>query len=528
MSAARRSALESPLVQKVRKALRAALPDLPRRLLLGCSGGPDSTALLLALSILRDVESLTCTVVCVDHQLRAEAAQEAAWVCLVAQRLGFAAEAVPVAVEAQGSRMAAARAARYQALTQRVQLHRAQALLVAHILEDQSETMLMRWLSGAGLTGLVGMRSVRALPPALGSAEGQGLLVRPMLAVSKAEVLAFLAEHRDLVAPLPVQDPTNHSLHYQRSRLRHQLLPLLRQEQPRLDRHLLELSELLRADAEYLDQQAQHQLDLLHRAAMQPGVPSSLEPGQLRPLSASGLASLPMPIFVRVLQRACGVSLGQRHFLALRQLCLQPWGSRELNLPQGWQAQRCYDQLTIFPRRQVLVVTPRVAGLPGASVHEVQLPDCGVYQLAEHRVEVQPIVSEPVQPRLATSTSAGLPFSTLTVHRSLLPLTLRYPRPGDRIATRGLRGHHRKVSDVLVDRKVPKAQRAQVLLLCAGPTVLLLVGLCAAEVPTETSAKPTLPSVTSNGGQVPHDFVQVTILPRGSAGGRLTTDACVQ
>lgn len=528
MSAARRSALENPLVQKVRKALRAALPDLPRRVLLGCSGGPDSTALLLALWMLRDVEPLICTVVCVDHQLRAEAAQEAAWVCLVAQRLGFAAESVAVAVETQGSRMAAARAARYQALTQRVQLHRAQALLVAHILEDQSETMLMRWLSGAGLTGLVGLRAVRMLPPAAGSAEGQGLLVRPMLTVSKAEVLAFLAEHRDLVAPLPVQDPTNHSLHYQRSRLRQQLLPLLRQEQPRLDRHLLELSELLRADAEYLDQQAQHQLDLLHRAAMKPGAISSLEPGQLRPLSASGLASLPMPIFARVLQRACGVSLGQRHLLALRQLCLQPWGSRELNLPQGWLAQRCYDQLTICSRRQALAATPTVKGFPEAPEYEVQLPDCGVYQLAEYRVEVQPIASEPAPPRLATSTSAGLPFSTLTVQRSLLPLTLRYPRPGDRIATRGLRGHHRKVSDVLVDRKVPKAQRAQVLLLCAGPTVLLLVGLCAAEVPTESSAKPALPSATSNGGPAPDDFIQVTILPRSSAGGRLTTDACVQ
>ncbi|HPH25661.1 MAG TPA: tRNA lysidine(34) synthetase TilS [Pseudomonadota bacterium] len=528
MSAAPRSALENPLVQKVRKALRAALPDLPRRVLLGCSGGPDSTALLLALSTLRDVESLTCTVVCIDHQLRAEAAQEASWVCQVAQRLGFAAEAVPVAVEAQGSRMAAARAARYQALTQRVQLHRAQALLVAHILEDQSETMLMRWLSGAGLTGLVGMRAVRPLPPVSGSVEGQGLLVRPMLSVSKAEVLAFLAEHGDLVAPLPVQDPTNHSLHYQRSRLRHQLLPLLRQEQPRLDRHLLELSELLRADAEYLDQQAQHQLDLLQRAVVQPGIPSSLEPGPLRPLSASGLASLPMPIFVRVLQRACGVSLGQRHLLALRQLCLQPWGSRELNLPQGWQAQRCYDQLTIFSRRQALVATAREADLPGVPEPEVQLPDCGSYQLAEYRVEVQPIAPASAPPSLAANSSARLPFSTLTVHRSRLPLTLRYPRPGDRIALRGLGGHHRKVSDVLVDRKVPKAQRAQVLLLCAGPNVLLLVGLCAAELSTESSAQPAMASAITDGGPALNDFVQVTILPRGRAGERLTTDARVQ
>lgn len=424
--------------------------------------------------------------------------------------------------------MAAARAARYQALTQRVQLHRTQALLVAHILEDQSETMLMRWLSGAGLTGLVGMRAVRALPPASDWAESQGLLVRPMLTVSKAEVLAFVAEHRDLLAPLPVQDPTNLSLHYQRSRLRHQLLPLLRQEQPRLDRHLQELSELLRADAEYLDQQAQQQLDLLQSVAVQPGVMSLQEPGQLRPLSASGLASLSMPIFARVLQRACGVSLGQRHLQALRQLCLQPWGSRELNLPEGWQAQRCYDQLTIFSRRQALLVTKPRSGLPRATEQEVQLTDCGVYQLGEHRVEVQPIAPEQALPRVAKISSAGWPFSTLTVHRSLLPLTLRYRRPGDRIATRGLGGHHRKVSDVLVDRKVPKAQRAQVLLLCAGPTVLLLVGLCAAELPTESSAKPARPSVSIDGESALSDFVQVTILPRDRAGERLTTDVRVQ
>ena len=85
--------------------------------MVGCSGGPDSTALMVALSLLGERLGYTVQVVCVDHGLRPEAAEEARLVQQVALRLGLSARRMNVHVAKQASVQAAARTARYQALT---------------------------------------------------------------------------------------------------------------------------------------------------------------------------------------------------------------------------------------------------------------------------------------------------------------------------------------------------------------------------------------------------------------------------
>ncbi|MFO0576800.1 MAG: tRNA lysidine(34) synthetase TilS [Polyangia bacterium] len=421
------------------------------RVLIACSGGPDSTALLLALWALREPLRLELTVACVDHQLRPESADEAAAVCQVAQRLGLPCERIAVEVPPGPSRAARARQVRYEALAQAAARTGCDALAVGHNRDDQSETVLMRWLGGSGLRGLVGMSACRPLRPGPGCDEPPLLLVRPLLAVPRAAIDDLLALAREHVRPLPFQDPTNASPRYQRSRLRHQLLPLLRREQPRLDAHLSELSEQLRADAECLDELADAALRRLTLHKQVDGEP-------LVTLPVRELQALPRALFARVVQRAAGGGLGQAHLDALWRLCRTTHGSQSLELPQR-RAERRYDRLLLARRTE----RPRD---PGSE--ELFLSEPGELVLPAGGLRVR------LGWRRRDELSSAAPW--LAVDPSELPLCVRPARRGERIGLGPAHAGHRKISDVLIDRKVPRGERPHVRVLASRDRVLWLLG----------------------------------------------------
>ena len=159
-------------------------------------------------------------------------------------------------------------------------------------------------------------------------------LVRPLLAVPRAEVEAYLAE-RGLGV---VRDPTNADLAYRRSRLRHQVLPLLRRERPDLDRALAATCDRLRADADALDDAA---AAAAARLTDSDGA-----------LDAVALATLNDALFARVVARASGVPLAAVHIAALRTLCATANGTRSLDLPARVTAERRYRRLRFGARRE--------------------------------------------------------------------------------------------------------------------------------------------------------------------------------
>lgn len=328
----------TPLTRAVRRGLLAA--EVTGPIVVGCSGGPDSTALLIALAALAEPMSLRLHVVAVDHQLRRAAAKEAEAVCEVAASIGATIEIVAVQVPAGASRMAAARSARYEALGEAAQRRGARFVAVGHTRDDQAETVLMRLLGGAGLTGLSGMSMIAPFPT---ETTPHLSLLRPLLSVSRREVEAFLSPLSSAISPLPFADPTNADPRYLRTRLRDEALPLLRTLAPHLDEHLLQLSGQLRADAEHLDAEALRALAML---------PLAVEESSVR-LSVKAIASLPRAIAARVLrlvsERHLQVSLSQRHVEALLSLCRDTDGRADLDLP-GCLAQRRKDALLLSRR----------------------------------------------------------------------------------------------------------------------------------------------------------------------------------
>ncbi len=170
------------------------------------SGGPDSLALLLLAAAARPgmVEAAT-----VDHGLRREAQQEAAFVASVCQGLGVAHHVLHAKVSPGASLQAHARTARYRVLGAWAIECDLGAVASAHHADDQAETLLMRLARGAGLSGLAATRRRRPLEPGV-------MLVRPLLDWRRAE----LGEIVKAAQLTPIDDPSNRDPRHDRTRFR--------------------------------------------------------------------------------------------------------------------------------------------------------------------------------------------------------------------------------------------------------------------------------------------------------------------
>jgi tRNA(Ile)-lysidine synthase len=217
-------AAEQAVSDREASGLFRGLEDLPG-LLLAISGGPDSTALLVlaarwAKQLKRAPKLFAVTV---DHGLRREAVREAAAVRKLAGRLGVPHRTLRWRGKKPHSGLqVAARNARYELLAQAARREGIAHIATAHTLDDQAETVLFRMARGSGLLGLTGMAHIAPLPVRI---EQEIFLVRPLLHVSKARLIATLKAAKTGYS----EDPSNQDPRFTRVRLR-TLMPVLARE----------------------------------------------------------------------------------------------------------------------------------------------------------------------------------------------------------------------------------------------------------------------------------------------------------
>jgi tRNA(Ile)-lysidine synthase len=270
-------------------ALFAGLED-SRGLILAVSGGPDSTALLVLAA--RWAKRLTdgpkLVAVTVDHGLRAEAAREAAAVKRLARQLGVAHRTLRWrGPKPKSGLQEAARAARYRLLAKAAASAGYAHILTAHTLDDQAETVLFRLARGSGLIGLAAMARVSPLPV---GAQRMGFLLRPLLHVPKARLLATL--HAEGIGYS--QDPSNLDPRFTRARLR-ALMPHLAREGLSADGLSRFAARVRRADAT---------IEFAVAAARDALAPEPWpERGPIR-FDTAKFASLPAEVALRLLGRA--------------------------------------------------------------------------------------------------------------------------------------------------------------------------------------------------------------------------------
>lgn len=424
-----------------------------KRALLAVSGGPDSAALLLILAHLREALGLQLWVAHFDHGLRRRAQREAerAFVSRLAEHLGqpFLFGQGDTRAHARQHRLSleeAARALRYDFLARQAERLGADSIATGHTASDQAETVLMHIVRGSGLAGIAGMRPRTPWPfpghPGLA-------LVRPLLAVSRRHSERYCQEE----GLSPCLDVTNLLLEPLRNRVRHELMPLLRRYNPRVEQALLRLASAAAADATYLDETA----NLFWQALAQRSQ-CSVEFPRLE------LAALSPALQSRVLLAAARHLLGETpqieavHLQAM-QAALSPRGRRRLSLPAGlaFAVQGETVRLTVGTEAPAQPIPETPLALPGRT------------EVAGWRVEADILPAE-------AATLAADPYDAFLDLDALGgALNVRSRRPGDRLRPVGL-GGEKKLQDLLVDAKVPQDQRDAVPLVCAAWGIAWVVG----------------------------------------------------
>ncbi|MDC3953806.1 tRNA lysidine(34) synthetase TilS [Polyangium jinanense] len=218
-----------------------ALFDRGDRVLVACSGGPDSTALLHVLALLRRTIGHEVIGHGVDHGLRPEAANELALAAELADKLGVPFEVTRLEVEPGGNLQARAREARHRALQDAAARRGAAVIATGHTADDKAETVLLRLLRGAGPRGLAVLEPRAPAPVPPSSGESPRDLVRPLVCARRSDVLLHLDRH----AIAHARDPSNLDPRFTRVRVRRELIPLLEELSPRIIDHLCALADML-------------------------------------------------------------------------------------------------------------------------------------------------------------------------------------------------------------------------------------------------------------------------------------------
>jgi tRNA(Ile)-lysidine synthase len=392
------------------------------RLLVAVSGGPDSTALLHGLFKIAPRLGVTLVAACVDHRLRPESTAEASGVRRCCQEMGIACEVLEVDVgrarKAHVSTQEAARNVRLSALEDAAGRLECTKIALGHTADDQAETVLFRIVRGTGLAGLAGIPYRR------------GPFIRPLLDVRRADILAYLSR-RNLAF---VEDPSNANRRYARSRLRHDVLPLLVRENPRVVDALLALAHEARNKGAGLWRQA---------------LPAELY--------------LPRPA-------AHTVDRWMR----------EGHGTRTMTVRNG-ELSVGYGKVSWLPRD--LGRNPSAEDRAAEAREERPVQGPGRYRIFE-----SPAPGLEISQARAGAAPGGN-TACFDVARVAWPLRLRLSRPGDRMAPRGGRGT-RKLSDLLIDAKIPRRERLLLPLLCdASGAILFVPGLRPSQLgrPDETT-----------------------------------------
>jgi tRNA(Ile)-lysidine synthase len=376
-----------------------------------CSGGADSIA--LADAAIAVAGAAHVVVLVIDHGLVPEAAGAAEAVAGWARGRGAAGVIRRVTVARRGSLEAAARDARYAALDALADELGLACVLVGHTARDQAETVLLRLLRGTGPAGLAGIAARR------------GRFVRPLLELPRSAIDAYVAARG-----LPVwDDPMNDDRRLARVRVRRDILPALRRENPQLDAALLRLAG---SAAEWLEV-----IDHLARPLAQ------------FPIDAAQLAAHPAAVRKRAMAlalEAAGLDYDAAHLAQLDRMVIAPDRGQVTLDVRGGSVTRTYGVMSVESRGGPTSVAGADRGERAAlerQSREVQ-DDRGERAALERQ-------SREVQDDRGERAALEVPHAGFE---------LRTWRAGDRMRPARLKGRSRKLSDLYIDAKVPRAIRA--------------------------------------------------------------------
>lgn len=445
------------------------------KVIVGVSGGPDSTALLLVLSDISDEFDLSLYAAHLNHMIRGEEADEdEKFVRELCEKIGIELRCGRINVpelkrSLRISEEDAGRRARYDFLKSVAEELGANKIAVGHTADDQVETVLMRIIRGCGIEGLKGIPPVR------------GMIVRPLIDASGSEIHGYLKEK----GVIPRIDSSNLIPKYLRNKIRNELLPLLSSYNPGIRRSLIRLAELAREEDEYMRSISLRILDEISEGE-----------DEIR-MDRSALESVPIPLRRRAIREAIRRAKGDLKgvdYDHIRLVLDPPYVPFALDLPGGIRAE-ISDKM--------IKITGRKGFRPSPSPVYLSPPGC--FELPEWGCSIKMSLIDRDKISEEEMKDAGRWKAFMDFDKLSLPLLLRARERGDRIRPFGMKGT-KKVKEIMIEERIPREERDRWPIICSGDRVAWIVGLRSSEdfrVTDKTRKVLILEALCRDGGGFP-------------------------
>ena len=448
--------LQQPLPRRVLRFIREHnLVRGNESLVAGVSGGPDSVCLIHILASLSETLGIKLHIAHLNHLLRgAESDADADYVSSLAHELGLPATIERREVKAYQKKYRlsleeAAREVRYAFFSEVAYSMGADMVAVGHTADDQIETILMHLVRGTGLAGLRGMQPLSALRSPGGN---EIELIRPLLEVRRAETEAYCAAQ----GLSPRSDSSNLLPNQLRNKIRSQLIPLLREYNPDIDKALLRMASAADSDLAYIEKETSRVWGKVARE--QPdGIAIDREGFfKLHP-------ALRRHLIRSVLQHLLGdlQDIESVHIESLLNALAKPAG-KKLSLARGLAFHGDYDYGLITTNKTLPCPFPALEG-----EHRLKIP--GETELCGWRVRSS-ILNR--RPKKGSEKELKACFDLDVVGKEL---TVRGRRRGDRFQPLGMESP-KKLQDFMVDAKISRSRRDHVPLVCSPQHIIWAVG----------------------------------------------------
>ena len=403
-------------MKKVEQFLKQHIPNWQQEsFLLAVSGGVDSMVLLeIFFELQNKFSTLHFSVIHIHHHLRKESDEEEEMVRNFCSERNIPLEvfhweqgvAQTVGIEEK------ARKFRYQKLEESMNKHKASYVVVAHHADDQAETVLMKLTRGSTIEGIAGMKPMRSF--------GNGYLIRPFLTVDKQDLYEYASIHQ-----IPYrEDASNSSLEYTRNRFRQEIIPVLKQENPKFNQKIQEFTQTLQEQQELI-------LHLAYQWMEQELVELPNGWSWNRENYIKQPVGLQKVILVELSKKLGGL-LSTKNVLDIQEAIQSDASQMSLNLPKGWIFQKRYQQLFLVKKEVEAIVYKEFR------VGKVQMEDI--------------VLSK--NERVSFSKEEGW---EMMVSCEDFPLTIRRRKPGDSLLLRS--NQHQSLRRYCINEKIPNEER---------------------------------------------------------------------
>ena len=462
----------NPSVLRIQRSLKNALIESGvssgTKLIVAVSGGPDSLTLLYALHQLSTEFNLVLHAAHLNHGFRGVAADsDADFVNEVCNKIGveLSCQQSDVFAYRKAHRLSieqAAREVRYAFLAKTAVAQGADIVTLGHTFDDQAETVLMHILRGTGLTGLRGMQrmSKRVFD------NNEIALFRPLLETSREDTLLYCTTFQ----LLPREDETNYSHEFNRNRIRHDLIPYLKQYNPAIKEALVRLSRGAQKDLQYLESNVDH---IWNQIAQVVDSKVTINRGMFLWLEPA--------LQTYLLRRALCVVKGgvediqQIHIDAMTKLMSGPAG-RSIDLPGQIHFVVSYDQAELASS-----ISDSVKAISLTNQFDLLVPGettAGPWSITATIVENPYFSTRTTQSELNFRRTESGPEGTsgfLKLASVGSRLSVRTRRPSDRFQPLGM-SQSKKLQDFMVDAKIPRHSRDSVPLITTENGIAWVVG----------------------------------------------------